>query len=158
MEYDEKFLKRFWDKVEKTDGCWLWTAHRRLVNGYGRIGYKGKYLMAHRVSLELHLRRPIRDGFDVAHLPVICHNRRCINPIHLREATRSENILDMNIDGTMIRASGKDNKVPRRFTEEQIRAIRNDTRRQQEIAEEYGIGRPYVSFIKNRKTYAWVTD
>lgn len=157
MDYDEAFLKRFWDKVEKTDGCWLWTG-TNIVNGYGRIGYKYKHVYVHRISLELYLNRSIEDGFDVAHLPIICHNRLCVNPCHLREATRSENILDMNIDGTMIRARGKDNKVPRKFTEEQIRSIRNDIRLQKIIAEEYNVHPSQISFIKTRKTYAWVTD
>jgi hypothetical protein len=154
-EYDEEFIKRFWAKVEKTDGCWLWTA-RCSTKGYGQIKYKNKNLHAHRVSLELALNRPIRDGFVVAHLPVICHNRACVNPAHLREATQSENTLDMRLDGTMF--IGKDNKKPRQFTEDQIRAIRADDRVQRVIAEEYGCCKQNIWHIKNKKNYAWVSD
>lgn len=150
--YSEEFIKRFWEKVDKTpDGCWLWTS---TTNRYGVIKYQKKMYYAHRVSLELYLNRPITDGLYVAHQPIICHNRLCVNPAHLREATAQENVLDKHIDGTML--IGKANMKPKTFTEDEIRAIRADTRPQREIADDYGITQSPISQIKLKKIYAWV--
>lgn len=32
----DSVLERFWSKVEKTEGCWLWTAGR-IPEGYGQF-------------------------------------------------------------------------------------------------------------------------
>ena len=151
-EYDEEFLERFWSRVVKTDGCWFWTGY--ISKGYGKIKYKYKQLNAHRVALELALGRPIQEGLVVAHLPVVCHNPLCVNPEHLREATVQENALDMRLDGTV--RTGKNNNIPRKFTDEQIRAIRIDDRFQKIIGEEYGCHANHISKIKLKQTYAWV--
>ena len=156
--YSEDFLERFWAKVNKTETCWLWTGATTRGGGYASIRVDGKDQLAHRVSLQIHLGRAITKGLDVAHAPIICHTRHCVNPSHLREATRSENVLDTYIDGTMIRASGAAHKRPRHLTEDQIRAIRVDTRPQKVIAEEYDVDQSRISCIKSRKIYTWVTD
>ena len=151
MEYGEALLKRFWDKVEKTDGCWLWTGGSNS-GGYGQIKYKGAQQKAHRVSLSIALKRPILEGFEVAHAPVICHTRLCVNPQHLREATRIENQSDRILDGT--HSIGKKGSL----TDEQIRAIRSDVRPQRVIAADLKINVGLVSHIKSRKAYWHVAD
>lgn len=81
--------QRFWAKVEKTDACWLWTASRNSVTGYGRFGPShGRMMDAHRYSYQLH-HGPIPDGHDVHHT---CHTRHCVNPAHLQAVTRAENL------------------------------------------------------------------
>jgi hypothetical protein len=80
---------RFYDKVEKTDTCWLWTA-AKVRNGYGIIGAGGAgngFLYAHRVSYELSV-GPIPDGLFLDHL---CRVRHCVNPEHLEPVTTAEN-------------------------------------------------------------------
>lgn len=77
---EEKFIP------EPNSGCWLWTAS--TVDGYGRIGWKGKMQYAHRLTYEL-LIGPIPQGLQLDHL---CRTRRCINPLHLEPVTPSENI------------------------------------------------------------------
>lgn len=84
--------RRFWSKVEKTDGCWLWTAS--TSQGYGRIWTPtpdgGRMLaQAHRVAYEL-LVGPIPDGLYLDHL---CRNRLCVRPDHLEPVTNGENVL-----------------------------------------------------------------
>jgi hypothetical protein len=43
---------RFWAKVAKGDGCWLWTASLGS-SGYGQFMLNGRPRLAHRLSYEL---------------------------------------------------------------------------------------------------------
>jgi hypothetical protein len=78
--------ERFWAKVKKTDGCWLWGA-AITTTGYGVIRVDGVLQKAHRVAYELAV-APIPAGMQIDH---VCHNRPCVNPAHLRIATNKEN-------------------------------------------------------------------
>lgn len=92
--------ERFWEKVEKTEGCWLWTASTR--NGYGQIALGGRgnpVLYAHRVSYEMH-HGPIPDGLVVMHT---CDVRSCVRPDHLTVGTQAENLADMVAKGRSYR-------------------------------------------------------
>ena len=75
--------ERYWSKVEKTQSCWNWKAAID-VGGYGIFGQR----KAHRVSYEW-ANGAVDSGTDIDH---ICHNRRCVNPAHLRQATRKQNV------------------------------------------------------------------
>lgn len=145
---DEKARERFWEKVEKTDGCWIWTSSI-TPRGYGQFSLNNYPHYAHRLSLEMKLGRPIGEGLQAAHEPLVCHTRACVNPDHLREATNAENAADRYTDGTTRQ---------RQMTDDQIRAIRADQRVQRVIAEEYGISRSFVAAIKARRHYAHVAD
>ena len=78
--------ERFWAKVDKTGGCWNWTAHK-TETGYGKVRVNGVIKSAHRHAWEL-LRGPIPDGMEIDHL---CHNRSCVNSDHLRVCDHSTN-------------------------------------------------------------------
>ncbi len=80
--------ERFWEKVQKTDGCWEWLASR--VAGYGRFrAVSGEaHVQAHRWAYEA-LIGPIPDGLEIDHL---CRNRGCVNPAHLEPVTARENV------------------------------------------------------------------
>ena len=80
--------ERFWEKVEVTESCWLWTAGI-THNGYGKFGERGKTLRAHRVAYERYIGK-IPDGFILDHL---CRVRRCVNPNHLEAITHKENTI-----------------------------------------------------------------
>ena len=85
--------ERFWEKVNKTPDCWVWTA-ATYSNGYGHFGLSAERgAIAHRFAWE-ELRGPIPDGALLDH---ICHNRLCVNPQHLRIATHKQNVENMGV-------------------------------------------------------------
>jgi hypothetical protein len=93
---------RFLDFVllpEDSEGCWLWIGLKEK-NGYGILDVNGKTTTAHRFSYEI-AHGPAPTGFDVGHL---CNNKSCVNPLHLKAMTTSENIL-------MLVAAGNHNQA-----------------------------------------------
>jgi len=84
---------RFWAKVRKTDGCWLWTAS--TLGDYGCLAINRKNRGAHRISYELHY-GPIPKGMFVCHR---CDTPRCVRPEHLFLGTPKDNSLDMTRKG-----------------------------------------------------------
>ena len=57
-------MKRFFEKINKTDSCWLWTAATRGKTGYGAFKIDGKVIDSHRVSYTLH-KGEIPEGFEL---------------------------------------------------------------------------------------------
>lgn len=92
-DWQKSTEERFWEKVEKTDGCWNWIG--LTTHGYGRFSIGSRsddsktQVQAHRVSYEW-LVGPIPEGHHMDHL---CRNRRCVNPNHLEPVLPRENAL-----------------------------------------------------------------
>lgn len=78
--------QRFWQKVDQSGGCWLWTAGTTEW-GYGSFWTGERRVKAHRWSYE-HLVGPIPEGLTLDHL---CRNPPCVNPAHLEPVTGAEN-------------------------------------------------------------------
>ena len=86
--------QRFWTKVQKSDGCWLWTATK--TKGYGMIeGPNRVPMQAHRVAWRLTFGE-IPPGLSVLHH---CDVPLCVNPAHLWLGTQKENLQDAERKG-----------------------------------------------------------
>ena len=91
LPLNDRAIKRFWSKVDKTEGCWNWGACRTRT-GYGTMtltfgvgDYRKVYV--HRIGFVLGGGR-LRQGMTIDHL---CRNRSCVNPAHLEQVTVREN-------------------------------------------------------------------
>ena len=73
-------------------GCWDWTATLDRC-GYGRFWVSGRMVKAHRYAYERWV-GPLDPNLTIDHL---CRNTRCVNPAHLEEVTRVENVIRMGL-------------------------------------------------------------
>lgn len=82
-------LNRFINKIEFTDSCWLWTAAVNKRSGRPVFSYKGVSQLAYRVSFLWWVGELI-NGLEIDH---VCENITCVNPDHLKQVTKQENLL-----------------------------------------------------------------
>ena len=79
---------RFWARVAKGDGCWLWTGNVN-IRGYGVASLgAGRRPLAHRVAYEWTY-GSIPENKEIHH---ICGNKACVRPDHLVALTRLEHV------------------------------------------------------------------
>ena len=147
--------KRFWSKVDRSDGldaCWPWTAHRDHL-GYGRFRLNGKVRPAHRIACEQAL-GPCPDGLETRHL---CGNRACCNPLHLCWGTHAENMADIKRYGGGFPDRRGSSNAFHKLTEDDVRAIKDSSDRQADIARRYGVSPCAINDIAKGRTWAWMT-
>jgi hypothetical protein len=156
---------RFWAKVQKTDGCWLWTG-ALMSKGYGSInmGKRGVTALAPRVSWLLHY-----GVMPTAWVLHHCDNPPCVRIDHLFLGDVQANADDMNAKGRGVlpkrqpthaeRARGERNGFAK-LTPEQVAEIRRRYAAggvsQQSLADEFGFGQSTISHIVLRETWAHV--
>ena len=137
MEITSKIRKRFWQKVEKTDSCWVWRAGVDR-NGYGKFQVEGRNMFAHRVSFILSGRN-ISNGLVIDH---ICRNQRCVNPDHMEVVTRQENVR-----------RGNSVKVDRSKIEVIKEKYKTGLFTQTELGNIFGISQNEISMIVNNRRF-----
>lgn len=100
--FSPTFEIRFWSKVRKSQGCWIWQA--AIAKGHGDYGKLGKnrlkdgWIPAHRASWILN-RGPIPKNLRVLHRCPGGANPKCVNPDHLYLGTDKDNAMDTIRDG-----------------------------------------------------------
>lgn len=108
QDLSETFPERFWSKVQiMPSGCWEYQG--AISHGYGAVtrGARGAgNIIASRASWILCC-GPIPEGFQVQHNCPVKHNRKCVNPAHLKLGKDPENGDDSVRQGTNYFARNK---------------------------------------------------
>ena len=153
-------MKRFWDKVRKTQGCWEWCASKSS-GGYGTFRIARKSVAAHRMAWHL-INGDIPIGLCVLHK---CDNKACVKPSHLFLGTQQDNIEDMVKKGRSRRCGNATVDIRGEqnwnadLTENEIKEIREAYARgvrQQVLAETYQTTQSNISHIVRRVNWAHV--
>lgn len=88
--------ERFWEKVDKSGDCWVWTAGK-TVKGYGTFRtWPRRLVLAHRFAYES-VHGEIPDGLELDHR-VTC-SKSCVRPDHLRPVTHRQNQQNRSLVG-----------------------------------------------------------
>lgn len=165
----QRFCSRnchFMSQVKPDGECWRWQGALTNV-GYGtitfRIGAAGGAnrgrMAAHRASYELFVGK-LRPGLDVCHT---CDNRWCVNPAHLFQGTRAENMADCEEKGRHVHTfterpeliRGEAN-VNAKLDAEKVRDIRAAKRGGQALADQFGITYSTLKRIRRRESWKHV--
>lgn len=168
-------VDRFWSRVEKSDGCWLWTGKTGTGYPYGRISPDGgkRTIGAHVASWRIHF-GAVPDSLWVCHT---CDTPRCVRPDHLFLGTNVQNWQDMRakergskpplLQGDAhpsrrypkrLRRGEANNKA--RLTAAQVRAIRALHQRGATIrglARQYGLTKTAIANVVHYVTWRHVT-
>jgi hypothetical protein len=144
--------ERFWRYVKKEDGCWRWLSYVDPL-GYGRLNYKGKPMLASRISYLIHFGE-VPDGMAVCHK---CDNPSCTNPDHLFLGTQADNVADMQNKGRA-RKRGKPGTEHHhaKMTDQSVREIRANGASDSENSVKYGVSRATIHAIRVGKTWRHV--
>jgi hypothetical protein len=169
VEIVERNIRSFWEKVEKSDGCWTWKAWKDKA-GYGKIQVGKTYFLAHRFSFMLHGGTFPEGKTDVLHS---CDNPSCVNPAHLRAGNDEDNSLDKILRGRIASGSrsgarthpekwkrGEDHRCSK-LDERKVREIRK--RRAlglgslNEMAKEFGVSNATIDHAARGLTWKHIT-
>jgi hypothetical protein len=154
--YRAPLEERFWNKVQKTDGCWLWTGYKKDT-GYGLIysgDLSGKQERAHRISWILH-NGPIPDNLHVLHK---CDNPSCVRPDHLFLGTHQENMDDRERKKRRKPARGEKHGCSKLTTNDviRIRELGKQKVKQRDIGKIFNISQAVVWRILHRTLWTHV--
>lgn len=160
--FDEKSLSRFNSRFAAGDPneCWMWQGFRNPA-GYGTFCFRGAMIIASRMALSIKLGRMVQHPLMACHT---CDNPSCVNPAHLWEGTRSDNVKDAIRKGRMkfkpipveTHVSGEDHPFSK-LTDADVRAIRASDLSHAELGRAYGVSRTNIGYIRSRKTWQHVS-
>ena len=139
------------------DECLIWP-YARSGDGYGRIKRDGHMQNVSRLACEAIYGEAPTPEHETAHLCGKGHES-CVNPWHLRWATKAENEADKLIHGTLSRIRGERNGKAKLDEHSilEILALR-DKMPQREIAERFGVCRSQVGSIHRGENWGWLHD
>ena len=148
MDWTQRDLDRFWSKIKKTQGCWIWQGSVGS-HGYGRFTRGRQWEeTAHRIAYAMS-HGPIPKGLVVRHA---CDNRLCCNPAHLSAGTQAQNVQDAVIRSKLNQLLTLDQVLEIR---ERLAGVPKGARTGigLALAEEYGVTPSTISVIKHNKRW-----
>jgi hypothetical protein len=140
----------FWERVTKTESCWIWKG--ALVGGYGQLMVGHKRYKSNRLAWML-LRGPIPDGMLVCHDCPGGDRKDCVNPDHLWLGTTQDNSRDAAEKGQVVRGEAF---WSAKLTPEQVRLARRawmDGGNLPKLAQEFGVC--YHTLWQAARRYSW---
>lgn len=141
---------RFWEKVNKTNTCWLWTGAMNN-KGYGTINIQHTPKYVHRVSWAM-FNGALATSAKVLHR---CDKPLCVNPAHLFLGSQLDNMKDCkNKDRCASKVSLQDADNIRQ--EYKIRKlIEAKVKLQEELASRYNVSSRTIRYItsEGRRVY-----
>lgn len=140
VDFPDTPTKRFWLRVKKTDGCWLWMG--AIAGRYGQMARKP----AHRFSWELHY-GPIPNGLFACHT---CDNKLCVRPDHLFLGDASANMRDMVQKG---RHPKQLRSYRAKLKPQDVHAIRSSDKGAGILARHFGVDPSTILHIRKRLTW-----
>lgn len=126
--------ERFFQKVNKTESCWLWTG-AVTSKGYGSMGIAGKNTSTHRLSY-MWFKGAIPEGMYVCHS---CDTPACVNPDHLWLGTNSDNMKDMVTKDRNGGASRKQTHCKKGHSFEEFESLVYIKKQGRQIGKEYRV-------------------
>lgn len=142
-----KDVRRFMAKVKVSENaCWEWQAHT-YPNGYGKFEGCGEQY-AHRFAY-LIFNGDLCGGLEVCHS---CDNPKCVNPAHLWQGTKSDNIRDAASKGrtNTVKLSADDVR--------KIRQLHNLKYSNADLARRYGVDTATIWALVTRRTWDHIAD
>jgi hypothetical protein len=138
LRFNKKYI------VDPESQCWYWTGCKN-ENGYGQFRVGNVLMKAHRFAYEYFI-GALDPELEICHN---CSNSSCVNPRHLRQDTRSSNMIDMSYAGT---------NCMQKLSVEQVIEIKKRLQNYyfglgQELATEYGVDYRTISVIKTGKNW-----
>jgi hypothetical protein len=125
-----------YDMIDLSTPCILGKGEITRL-GYIRLWNGGNRILAHRLAF-IEQVGPIPDGFEIDHL---CHNRGCVNTLHLQLATHKEN------------SRRKVNSKLKMQDAEKIRQMRLNGMSLQKIADLFDVSKQMIWRIVHCKTW-----
>jgi len=139
-----EWKERFWQKVHKTDRCWLWIGGK-FGSGYGAFNDRNRKPQgAHRISWLFHFGE-IPSGLLVCHH---CDNPICVRPDHLFVGTEKDNQVDRVRKG---RGGIGERNGNSKLTTEKVKLMRQKLAAGATttmVAKEFGVSQEMASYIR----------
>jgi hypothetical protein len=131
--------------IDEDSGCYTWNGFRDK-DGYGKFKAQGRAWRAHRWIYEQKVGELV-EGMHVCHA---CGNTSCVNPLHLRQDTISENQIDNFLCNS---------HPSQKLKTWEVREIREKLNYMncREIAREYNVSIYSIYAIKQGKSFKWLT-